>query len=450
MNLESLESSIKKYARIYSPERYLIEDYEQIGRIAAWQLLEKNPEPELPLMLSVIKNTIRNQKTYDNAKKRKPKTTISINQPLGHDGDEEFYLDISSTDDNLAEVGLAGRDILEILKKNYGRTYLLNIILSEAKPKLIINRAVRALILDVAGIPINDVSKKVNYQFFLETGFQNILWTFYNNSPAQAIQDAFPGQFEVWNLAKVPQKYWKGKRGLDRAKQAMVWFAKRKEIRTAEDCKNITGDDFKAAGLSGMLQRVFQDSTYFALYTIFPDLKPWNVKQTSATYFNFKINRKYALTNYLSYRDIGDISELTAEETYDTDIRRVGLKDRLNDYGLRGLLNRYNNSTYDLFTDIFPEQILPWTLNSKKAWENNPLETAALAVRWLYEKYLKIPVEEIPQNSSWELFQNVGFLGIITNRNIGFNGSHLKAIHNAYPNTFKETGTGTRKRLELI
>ena len=80
---------------------------------------------------------------------------------------------------------------------------------------------------------------------------------------------------------------------------------------------------------------------------------------------------------------------------------------------------------------------MPWSLRgSKDVWKENPKETAADAIRWLFEKYLNIPINEIPQYATCKLFWNVGFSGILTNRNINFNSSPYLAVDNAYPGRF--------------
>ncbi|HTZ41590.1 MAG TPA: hypothetical protein VMC07_00050, partial [Candidatus Omnitrophota bacterium] len=83
--------------------------------------------------------------------------------------------------------------------------------------------------------------------------------------------------------------------------------------------------------------------------------------------------------------------------------------------------------------------IFPWFLKSaKEPWKEKPFEVAADAIRWLFEKYLNVSVDEIPDYATCELFWKVGFSGIMTNRRLGFNSSPYKAIDNAYPNLFSE------------
>ena len=87
--------------------------------------------------------------------------------------------------------------------------------------------------------------------------------------------------------------------------------------------------------------------------------------------------------------------------------------------------------------DFYPDQILPWTLKGiKTPWRINYMETAAKAIRWLFEKYLQIPGDEIPEYATCPLFLNVGFSGILTQKKFGFGSSPFAAVDNAYPGLF--------------
>lgn len=112
-------------------------------------------------------------------------------------------------------------------------------------------------------------------------------------------------------------------------------------------------------------------------------------------------------------------------------------KDDICSYGLRGLLAKYGNSTYGLFKGLFPSKIHPWTIfGAKKIWSENPHEIAASAVQWLFERYLEVPIKDIPSVATCDLFWNVGYSGIMTNRRLGFNSSPFRALDNAYPGRF--------------
>ena len=238
---------------------------------------------------------------------------------------------------------------------------------------------------------------------------------------------------------------------LNRALESIVWFTNLNEIKSPEDCKKIILEDFKDAGLSTAIQKHFNSSTFLALKTRFPELKPWQTKHTPKSYFDDKSNQIDAILSFLLDNNIPLISDFSAEETYDTGIRKVVTKSSMEKYGLRGLMARFDNNLYKLYSTLFSEQILPWTLNSsKEPWKKNPIETASNAIRWLFDDYLKIPIEEIPEYATCKLFWDVGFSGILTNKKIGFNSSPYAAVNSAYPEIFSKDKFNRKREISAI
>lgn len=70
----------------------------------------------------------------------------------------------------------------------------------------------------------------------------------------------------------------------------------------------------------------------------------------------------------------------------------------------------------------------------KGKWENKPKEFFAQLVRYLFEKKLKIPQEEIPKRVNIQLFYKNKLSTLLLQC---FNGSTYAAIQAAYPNQFK-------------
>lgn len=431
-----LDSKLRVIARRFGSGEN-IDDFEQIGRIIIWELQEKDPSFSDSYLLKAAKNGMINEVKRRKAKKRVPKGgIISLTSPikLGEDltlediiGEEDVNFDFLESD-----------ILIKILKNKYGHFYT-NGIKGEKRPREIVRNIIRASIEDVSNIKKKDIPLKVNYKFFVDLGLERLLWVFYKNSPFLAVNDTYNKEFLPWNFKKAPQNIWNGKNGYENVLFAIKWFIKNKNIKTKRDCRYITTNDFIELGLNGMLQAHFNSSPLLALKTQFPDLNEWETTRTPNGFFDTKEKKINSLLSYLLFNNVPSILELTPEYTYELGLRRFVSKDSISKYGLRGLLNNYKNSPYDLFRDIFPKQILPWTLGfSKKVWKDNPLEVASEAIKWLFEQYLKIPQEEILEYATCNLFWNVGFSGILTNRNLGFNSSPYKAIDNAYPGVFSK------------
>jgi len=341
--------------------------------------------------------------------------------------------------------------IPNMLKVLLGPNYVRELASTENAQSLV-RTVFRTAIEDVAQIRLHEIPKKANYALFVEMGLQPLLWAFYRNSPFSAINDAYRGEFVPWDFSRKPANFWTGTEGYKHAVEAMQWMAAEKGLRVITDCRHIGYDDFEEMRLGRMLQTQFNWSPFLALKTLFPGLRPWQTRGTTRGYFDDIPNRVDALVSFVMEHDSSSLLGLTPEETYATDLKAFVKKKALEDYGLNALIAKYNGNMYWMFSNLFPEQMLPWTLNAKEPWKEDPRETAANAVRWLFEKYLGISQVEIPHYASYQLFRRVRFSGILTNRRIGFNSSPYAAIDNAYPGCFKPNDfrrTRRVKRLEI-
>jgi len=437
MKLEQLEPLIRGIARRYSSTIQEIEDYEQIARLEVWQLLQKNPNLSKKYISIAVSGAIKDELKKRAAQKRIPrKTLISLETKVG---EESRLIEVIGKENPIITKEELLESIFNEIRSIYGKSYIKK-IRDLNQPKKIVKRLFRTIIENLEAITPDQVPEKINYKFFVDRKLEPLLWVFYKNSPFKAIRDIYGNKILPWKFKRKPLNFWKGKKGFNHAIDAMKWFTKVKNLQTISDCRKITSKDFEEQGLSGMLARVFNSSPFLALKTVFPNLKPWQVKQTPKNYFNSSENQKIALNSFIM-ENTGELIEedMTPEEVYELGLRLFVSTKNLEKAGFRGLVARYNNSCYNIFTSLFPGKILEWTLNSKQIWKNNSKEVAARAVRWLFEDYLLIPQEQIPSYASCDLFWRVGFSGIMTNRSIGFNSSPYAAVNNAYPGVFTKS-----------
>ncbi len=439
--MNALERKIRFIARRYARDPDDLKDLIQIGHIKAWELM---PEHSEAYVLTSIKNAYLETIVRNNAKKRRPEGGfVSLNKKISSYDDLTIGDTIGRLDNHDFEV-----NIVETLKDKYNFYYVEG-IKKEKRPREIVRNIIRYCIEELSGLTTKEIPEKVDYAFFKKHGLGRLLYVFYDGSPVKAVMDSFEG-FVPWNFSRAGTRYWSGNTGYDHAVDAVKWFINKNDLHDAEDCKKITTSDFEKDGLSGMLQKVFNDSPYLALKSVFPDLKPWQMKSAPFRFYNEEKNRKYAITEYMISTGVGNIELMTTEELFDTNFKVFSTKEAICDAGLRGILAKYDGSTYSLFSSLFPLQIKPWSLKgNRKAWAVNPKETAGEAIRWLFDRYLGLSIEEIPEYASCSLFWNMGFSGIMSNKNIGFNASPFKALDNAYPGVFMSIGGGGSKRIKL-
>ncbi|MBD3252733.1 hypothetical protein GF386_03320 [Candidatus Pacearchaeota archaeon] len=402
--------------------------------------MERNPEADIAYVMGAVKKAFMSRVRYNHAQKRDTSRTCSLNASFDSSEDDSgCLLDLVGEDNEPVSAEGLMENFLEELRRRFGRCYLRGIKSSRGRGgyKERIREITRTVIDEIHRIPRGEIPRKVNYHFFVENGLGPFLWIFYKNSPVRAVTDAYVGKIFPWEFRKKPQRFWKGIEGYRNALDATEWFCKKREIESVDDCRHVKWRDFKEEGLDAMLRILFSDSPYLALKTRFPDLRPWQTNQTSAGYFEDRQHRFEALGFYLMEHGVPSLLGLTSEEVYEYGLRLFVTSGDLCEKGFRGLLKQYNGRVYQMFCDLYPGKILPWTLNRcKEPWRDNPRETGARAIRWLFEDYLKIPVHEIPDYATCDLFWRVGFSGILTNKQIGYSSSPYRAVDSAYPGRF--------------
>ena len=435
LNFEVLDKKLRPIARRLTSSYDLIEDLIQIGKITIWEVSQEKQITSPNYLLKAAQFSMINQLKHDSAKKRRPENGfVSLQSPLSEEDSRTLEDKIGKEDEKPIEKDLT-QTLIDKLRERYGK-FFVNRIAKDDPIHHTRKRIIRAVIEDVAKIPFDEIPHRADYQFFVNHGLANFLWVFYENSPYKAIMAAYKGEFVSFDFKKRPQRFWQGKKGYRNALDAIAWFSKKRNINSVKDCRMIGYNDFRDESLGACLHIHFNDSHYLALKTQFPELKPWQTRTTTKRYFDPIDHRIEALLSFIMDNNRPSIISLNSEETYELGLRTFVSKDTLCNYGLRSLLVPYDNSCYRLFSHLFQNQILPWTLESKIVWREDPEETAANAVRWLFDDYLQIPIPEIPFYATNDLFWNLGFSGILTNRRLGFNSSNYEAVNNAYPNTF--------------
>ncbi|MEK6928316.1 MAG: sigma-70 family RNA polymerase sigma factor [Nanoarchaeota archaeon] len=437
--LEDLEKQAVRIARRYSSSFADIEDLAQIGRIAAWQASEKEEDYPLGYYKKVISNAIGCEIRRQRAQKRTPLGGfVSLDSPLSEEEDGTLHDVVGHEDSSFLEVD-GKRFLHDILRKKFGhRNYLHGRrgILNQPNGRTLARRIVRAAISEVAKIPLEEIPSRVGKIFFEDMGLTGFLRAIYHNSPFEAVQDAYSDNFLPWDFNQVPKKYWQGSEGIKHGADALKWFCAKHNLLKPEDCKRVSRATFKEDGLRGLLQTQFQDSPTLAFQFLFPGIKPEECSSINPSgHWNSLENRRLALVSYLFAHNRPNIEILNPEETYDQGLKHFVTASSLSS-SFPGLLYKYNGNVFNLFHSNYPAQILPWTLTC--TWKNEPEKTVAEAVRWLFDKYLGIPLEEIPHHASKGLFKQVGFYGYYSNKRL-FGNSTYRFIDNAYPGSFTQS-----------
>ncbi|NLF97338.1 MAG: Flp pilus assembly complex ATPase component TadA [Candidatus Riflebacteria bacterium] len=103
---------------------------------------------------------------------------------------------------------------------------------------------------------------------------------------------------------------------------------------------------------------------------------------------------------------------------------------------LGALLEKFNDSCFQLVNNLYPNVFKPWQFAEEEPliwFQEDRLEVAASATRWLIEERLGMPVEEIPKRISIREFHTNGLSKLLDL----FNQNLAQVIENAYPERFK-------------
>ncbi|HPT48175.1 MAG TPA: GspE/PulE family protein, partial [Candidatus Rifleibacterium sp.] len=104
--------------------------------------------------------------------------------------------------------------------------------------------------------------------------------------------------------------------------------------------------------------------------------------------------------------------------------------------GLSALLDKFDDSCFRMVNQIFPDVFKPWQFIEEEQliwFQDDRLEIAGQATRWLIEERLGIPAEEIPKRISIREFHMNGLSKLLDL----FNQNLSQVIENAYPGKFK-------------
>jgi len=172
MRLEELESILKPLVRRYTGDKQEMEDFEQISRLTAWQILERDPSLPKSYVIQAIKNKLADELSFKNAKKRNNgKKPISLDATLSSDDERSLKESIGEDSEPLL-IEESMEKFIDGLKKRFGLHYIRSMKRDKRYYKEKVRGIVRTVIEEIHGISISDIPEKVNYKFFVESGLQ--------------------------------------------------------------------------------------------------------------------------------------------------------------------------------------------------------------------------------------------------------------------------------------
>ncbi len=131
----------------------------------------------------------------------------------------------------------------------------------------------------------DDIKKKLSANTFIKNSLTSII-SLFNGSPYLAIENAYPGKFKPWEVARVSKKFW----NLKTAREATIWLIEEKLKWSNEDVKKkLTRNIFIQNSLGGMLTILFNNSPYLAMENAYPGkFKAWEFAKVPNHFWNLK------------------------------------------------------------------------------------------------------------------------------------------------------------------
>lgn len=123
-----------------------------------------------------------------------------------------------------------------------------------------------------------EIKGKLSQETFKENGLNGVL-RYFNSSPYQAMESAYPCRFKKWEFTQ--RGMWEGEGGLKLAKEATRWLIEKKLKWSDEEVRDkLMQETFKQNGLNGMMSSAFYNSPYKAIENAYPGkFKEWEFTQ---------------------------------------------------------------------------------------------------------------------------------------------------------------------------
>ena len=204
-------------------------------------------------------------------------------------------------------------------------------------------KCLRYLIEDVLKLSDEELKKELSLSFLKENKLNGMLSCCFNNSPYNAINNAYPNKFKEWEFNSVCMNYWND----ETAKDAIKWLIEDKLKLTEEELKETLSQDlFFKNGLSGLLMKKFNGSPVKAINHAYKNkYKPWEFKTVGHKYWN---NETLIMAIKWLIEDKLKLSDNELKEQLSVKLFK--------DNGLISLLNYTNNSPYDAINLAYPNK----------------------------------------------------------------------------------------------
>lgn len=265
-----------------------------------------------------------------------------------------------------------------------------------------------------------DIKKKFKHEVMKRYKLDGMYLNCFGQDLFQVVDNAYPGIFRPWEMAKKPHDFWTD----ENCRLAMKWlFEEKLEIDTSNPMRKIESDDFKDNGLSGMLNMRFKNQPFKAVEFMYPGkFREWEITKTVKGFWtleNAASATRWLFEEKLKWSDQEIMSRVTSHT--------------FSENGLKGMMAAvFEGSPFYALENAYPgrfkETDLPYLPSGY--WTK---ERCIEAVRDLFENKLRWTREDIINNFSNKVFNDNGLFSVLRVYRRG-----VEAVLDAYPGEFRE------------
>lgn len=255
--------------------------------------------------------------------------------------------------------------------------------------------------------------------------------TYFKDSIFDVIDNAYPGEFEPWELVRVRRHLFTGKKGKLMARRAVRWLIIEMLEYTTSDFSKVTKKTFERYHLDSVLVTVYQGSIWKAIQDAgLWQGQPWEIRQTPKGYWKGEVGFAHAVqaVKWLVEQECKIPHHELPKQVRHDHFKKHGLSSML-DFVFRG-------SPFAAIDAAYPGLFKKCQFHcvGNGFWNGSDgLKHAREALEWLIQEQLQLKEEEIPYIISQKIFNQFGLGGMFSEL---FQNSTSKALNLLDPGRF--------------
>ncbi|WAH42039.1 hypothetical protein NZD89_00520 [Alicyclobacillus fastidiosus] len=276
-----------------------------------------------------------------------------------------------------------------------------------------------------------DICCGICRELLAEYRLAGMLKTYFQNSIFKVVENAYPGEFQPWELIKARKHVFVGETGRDMARKAVRWMVVDKLNYTLKDLHKITIKTFIDYKLGSVVNKIYRGSPWAAIQDAgFGPFHPWEIHQVPNGYWKGENGRIHAITatKWLIEEKLRIPVEAIPSSVRSLHFKQNGIETMLKDV--------FSGSPYQAIEAAYPGIFKCWQFPSvgNGYWGGSEgLTHAREAMEWLLFEKLNLEFHEIPYRVSRQTFRHYGLDNMLKQL---FHGSVSKALNLIYPGQF--------------